>query len=404
MGFRFRRSITIIPGVRVNLSNGSPSLSVGPRGASVSFGSRGTYANLGLPGTGLSYRTRLDKAAASSNSAARACAESKEQLRRSLQASAEQMNAVIEQVINVHTMTPDPALGHDMDELRVHYLKAASQPYSIEAPIRPQKPEIPPPPVQPTGEEGAGFFKKLFESDADKQERQRTALANWERAVLDWEREKKLTEQRYQNQRAAWAEQYALWQSEAARHQETMSESVARASVRFASDSAFFEAILDEALKQMDWPRETIISFEVIPEASLVRLDVDLPEIEDLPRATFALNRQGTQILEKEMTQKAVREAYARHVHGILFRLIGTTLYALPFEKVSICGFTQRISKATGHLVDDYIIQCMADRTRFLRINFSALDAIDPIETLEMFNPNRKMTSTFIFQSIITTL
>ncbi len=63
MGFRFRKSINIIPGVRLNLSNGAPSLSVGPRGASVSFGSRGTYANLGLPGTGLSYRTRLDRAA-----------------------------------------------------------------------------------------------------------------------------------------------------------------------------------------------------------------------------------------------------------------------------------------------------------------------------------------------------
>ncbi|MFK8770166.1 DUF4236 domain-containing protein [Aeromonas caviae] len=403
MGFRFRRSITIIPGVRLNLSNGSPSLSVGPRGASISFGSRGTYANIGLAGTGLSYRTRLDKAAASSNNAARASAETKEQLRSSLLASAEQMNTVIEQVINVHTMTPDPTLGHSMDELREHYLKAASQPYSVEAPIRPAKPEIPPPPVQPTGEEGAGFFKKLFESDADRQERQTLALANWERAVLDWEREKKLTEQRYQSQRAAWAEQYALWQSESTRHQETMSASVAQAGIRFASDTAFFEAILDEVLKQMDWPRETVISFEVIPEESLTRIDVDLPEIEDLPQATFALNRQGTQIVEKEMTQKAIREAYARHVHGILLRLIGATLYALPFENVSICGFTQRISKATGYLVDDYIIECMADRARFLNINFSALDSIDPIEAINAFSPNRKMTATFIFQSIITT-
>ncbi len=41
MGFRFRKSINIIHGVRLNLSNGAPSLSVGPRGASVSFGSRG---------------------------------------------------------------------------------------------------------------------------------------------------------------------------------------------------------------------------------------------------------------------------------------------------------------------------------------------------------------------------
>ena len=63
MGFRFRKSISIIPGVRVNLSNGAPSLSIGPRGASLSVGKNGTFAYLGLPGTGLSYRTRIDRTA-----------------------------------------------------------------------------------------------------------------------------------------------------------------------------------------------------------------------------------------------------------------------------------------------------------------------------------------------------
>uniref|UniRef100_UPI0013D4A561 DUF4236 domain-containing protein n=1 Tax=Klebsiella pneumoniae TaxID=573 RepID=UPI0013D4A561 len=50
MGFRFRKSISIIPGVRVNLSNGAPSLSIGTRGAPLSVGKNGTFANLGLPG------------------------------------------------------------------------------------------------------------------------------------------------------------------------------------------------------------------------------------------------------------------------------------------------------------------------------------------------------------------
>lgn len=60
MGLRFRRSLTIIPGVRLNFGTGGASLSVGPRGASVNVGPRGTFANVGLPGTGLSYRQRLD--------------------------------------------------------------------------------------------------------------------------------------------------------------------------------------------------------------------------------------------------------------------------------------------------------------------------------------------------------
>lgn len=61
MGFRFRKTIKLLPGVRLNVSKGGVSLSAGPRGASVTLGKNGVYGNVGIPGSGLSYRTRLDK-------------------------------------------------------------------------------------------------------------------------------------------------------------------------------------------------------------------------------------------------------------------------------------------------------------------------------------------------------
>ena len=61
MGFRFSKRITLLPGVRMNISKSGASLSVGPRGASVTMGNRGVYGNVGIPGSGLSYRERLDK-------------------------------------------------------------------------------------------------------------------------------------------------------------------------------------------------------------------------------------------------------------------------------------------------------------------------------------------------------
>lgn len=70
MGFRFRRTIRIAPGVRLNLSKSGASASVGRRGASVTVGRRGVYQNVGLPGTGLSYRRRLDAPGARPPSAA----------------------------------------------------------------------------------------------------------------------------------------------------------------------------------------------------------------------------------------------------------------------------------------------------------------------------------------------
>lgn len=55
MGFRFRKSVKIVPGVKVNFSKKGASLSVGRRGASVNINRKGVRSTVGLPGTGLSY-------------------------------------------------------------------------------------------------------------------------------------------------------------------------------------------------------------------------------------------------------------------------------------------------------------------------------------------------------------
>ena len=55
MGWRYRSSIRILPGLRINLSKSGASLSVGRRGATVNLGRRGIRTTVGLPGSGLSY-------------------------------------------------------------------------------------------------------------------------------------------------------------------------------------------------------------------------------------------------------------------------------------------------------------------------------------------------------------
>lgn len=52
---RFRKSIKIMPGVRVNLSKSGISTSIGGRGATVNVGKRGLRSTLSVPGTGLSW-------------------------------------------------------------------------------------------------------------------------------------------------------------------------------------------------------------------------------------------------------------------------------------------------------------------------------------------------------------
>ncbi|MPR36605.1 DUF4236 domain-containing protein [Salmonirosea aquatica] len=59
MAWRFRKSVKIIPGVRLNFSSRGVSTSIGVRGAGLNFSNRGVYAYASIPGTGLSYRERI---------------------------------------------------------------------------------------------------------------------------------------------------------------------------------------------------------------------------------------------------------------------------------------------------------------------------------------------------------
>jgi hypothetical protein len=59
MGFRFQKRISILPGIRANLSKSGVSASLGPRGADVNIGRDGVTTNAGIPGTGLSYRQKI---------------------------------------------------------------------------------------------------------------------------------------------------------------------------------------------------------------------------------------------------------------------------------------------------------------------------------------------------------
>lgn len=59
-GVRFQKRISVLPGVKVNLSKSGVSTSVGGKGASVNIGHGKRTVNLGIPGTGLSYRAPVN--------------------------------------------------------------------------------------------------------------------------------------------------------------------------------------------------------------------------------------------------------------------------------------------------------------------------------------------------------
>ena len=59
MAIRFRKTIKILPGVKINVGKTGISTSVGVRGAHVRVGQRGTHATVGIPGSGLSITNKI---------------------------------------------------------------------------------------------------------------------------------------------------------------------------------------------------------------------------------------------------------------------------------------------------------------------------------------------------------
>ncbi len=55
MGWRFRKSISVVPGLRLNFSKSGVSTSIDASGATMNIGPRGTRTTVGIPGTGISH-------------------------------------------------------------------------------------------------------------------------------------------------------------------------------------------------------------------------------------------------------------------------------------------------------------------------------------------------------------
>ncbi len=61
MPIRIRKSFNLFPGVKVNMSKGGVSFSVGRRGFHLNFSKRGVRQTVGLPGSGISESSYLFK-------------------------------------------------------------------------------------------------------------------------------------------------------------------------------------------------------------------------------------------------------------------------------------------------------------------------------------------------------
>lgn len=391
MALRFRRSVKLAPGLRLNFSGSGLSLTAGPRGASVNFGSRGTYFNSGIPGTGLYSRSRLSGSSSGSSSArssapqevmvaakvvidddtgeikytyddgrplpdeiiAKAKRQNGELIHATIEKAVEKMNAAANGLAEIHLTTPAPT-----DRIRY-------QPRSFPetAPSKPV-PEVP------------GFLARIFKSLAKKVEiKNAVAEELYQKKLADWNKGKGDFDAA-EDERRDFLERRVL------------------------SEPAAMEQHLESALADIAWPRETMTSFEIRDEGSLVVMDVDLPEVEDMPRKVWSVQgRYG--IKSKNLSDARVQRAYAAHVHGVGFRIAGEVFAVLPtVQTLVLSAYSQRPDVTTGAISDEYLYSVRITREAWSKINFQNLGALDIVEALGQFELRRDMLKSGRFKAI----
>ena len=89
------------------------------------------------------------------------------------------------------------------------------------------------------------------------------------------------------------------------------------------------QEVLDLQLRAISWPRETLVSFE-IPHERQVCVDVDLPEVEDLPSEQASVAARGLRINIKVRSETQRRKEYVTHIHAVAFRIAGEVFASLP--------------------------------------------------------------------------
>jgi hypothetical protein len=400
MAIRFRRSVKILPGVRMNFSGSGVGLSVGVPGARVTVGPTGVYRHLSVPGTGIysRQRVRLDGGGAGGGRGARgggaggggtqsfdgipalyyristedptlALLDEHTQeplapaaarwvrsnyghlLQQALEESAEEFNAALEAMEGIHRNTPAP--------------EPAAQ-FSM-TPYEPQRPE---PPVE---QEVRGLGRLIPGARQRQQDAHARAMAIWQEAHEAWERDAR-----------AHVEAEAPLQ---------------RAFMMRDRDEEAASTVLSYRFGGVTWPRETLLDWDL--KGSTLFLDVDLPLQDTVPKRRYRVLQRGLRLGVTELSDTQVRKAYMQYVHGALFRAVGEAFHALPaLGTVVVSGFTQEADPATGAEQDTFLLSARVDRGAWRGVRFDALDQVDPVAALASHPHRRDMTRTGIFRGI----
>ena len=433
MGFRFRKSVRICKGVKVNFSKSGASLTLGGRGNSINFSSRGISTTNGIPGTGISHRSQIisyQKSQSSlpgsggrsgvaipgsfqlrmnqdgrvevldnqgnpiydqsvirkikiTDSYKRAVQNLESQRQVKLVENYNNAKAENDRFIEIYKLSPQVDRQERyleiLNSLRPHvYQKKQFEiPYPTEDTIRNQL-------VYEASENVRGNIltvgklrKKYVETNL--QSRLNSAIS-W------WMQQKEAFDTEEANNEIAETERYNV---EFNANRQYMQELIN------GEDQAVSEG-LEYWISSCELPVEINVDYEWHQNDHIMYLDVDLPEIEDIPEDEVVRLASGN-LKEKKKTQATLKQEYVNLVFGLAIFISANVFNVSPaIHDIVISGYTQRRNKA-GEVNDEYVYSIKFTRNIFEN---SALCNVNPQDFCMRFENRSNVTSSMLMKKI----
>ena len=440
MGMRFRKSVKICKGVKINFSKSGASLSLGSRGHSVNIGKR-SRATFGIPGTGLSYSTSLK----SHHKTHKKFSTTKRSSRNTSSRSSSvplpsQVNIVMNNdgkieirdkrdnpitdmsvIRKVKTSDSYKATVQELELQRQErldeiYLEAKTendkfieiykqspqvdrleQYVQILNSLKPseyaKKEYVIPCPTEASVRENLkseaketvkgnifriGKLRKEY-VESNLQDRLNSEISEWRAAKDKYDEEEELN-CKVENERYA---------------------------IEYNVNKQYFYDLINGEEEVINYMVESWISSCVLPVEinvdydwyqgqNLMYLDVDLPEIEDIPENEIVKQSNGN-LKEKKKTQATLKQEYANLVFGLAIFISSNIFNISPaIHNITISGYTQRRNKL-GEINDEYVYSIKFTRDVFER---SALQNVDPKDFCMSFENRCNMTTTMLMRKI----
>lgn len=347
---RFSKSIRLGKHTKINVSKSGVSFTAGVRGLSVNVGPKGVYLNTSIPGTGLSDRKKL---------------------------------------------MDNPLSGKKKEKKAAE--KRAAAPKAAER-QKVQKPQASPEEAIPA--------KLLIRKNEDGQ----LEFYDGDRKITDEAMIRKIkASNRYQAQKETID---AAFRSEMAKKIETYNAQNAKlidigdlapnvkapgdAGAMTSGDPTYIKEGTESWLNTVAVPFEFSAQYSYDDADKTLWLDLDLPEIEDIPQEEAGQLESG-KMKVKNKTQTELREDYAKCVFGFAITFAAGLLnVSTAIDRVVISAYTQRRDTA-GNLNDDFIYSIVFPREK---LTGRDLAAEDPYTVCMEMQNRLNMSKTYVFKVI----